>query len=227
MLARVLIEALAAVGTGDVLMVAKRDRIGRDPLVVIMIEAAVKRQGGRVVSVAGEGTQDDDPASILLRRIVDAFAEYERLLIKARTRSALAAKRRRGQRVGSVPIGYDLADDGQRSKQGQPVALVVNPAEVAVIALVHQLRAEGRSLRAIAAELDRRGIPPKQGAARWSHSAVVKILARPLEAQPFYYILGVGTGIECRGNRRLDPPLKESPSWPHRSRKPAPRRPAR
>ena len=173
-----LIEALAQVQPGDILIVAKRDRLGRDPIIVAMLESAVSRQGGRVVSAAGEGTDDDSPTSILMRRIVDAFAEYERLLIKARTRAALGAKQRRSHRVGSVPIGFDLVDDGQRSKEGRPVALVLNAAEQATIALVHHLRAEGTSLRGIAAELDRRGIRPKQGAPRWSHSAIVRILGR-------------------------------------------------
>ena len=173
-----LLDALAMIGPGDVLLVAKRDRLGRDPIVVAMIEAAVGRQGGRVVSAAGEGTDGDNPTSVLMRRIVDAFAEYERLVIKARTRSALAAKRRRGQRTGSVPIGFDLADDGQRSKTDRPLALVPNVAELATMALVRQLRAGGVSLRKIAAELDRREIRPKEGGERWSHSAVVRILER-------------------------------------------------
>ncbi len=173
-----LLDALAALGPGDVLLVAKRDRLGRDPIVVAMIEAAVGRQGGRVISAAGEGTDGDDPTSVLMRRIVDAFAEYERLVIKARTRAALGAKRRRGQRVGSVPLGFDLADDGERSKSGRPLALVANPVEVATLEMIRRMRAGGASLRGIAAELDRRGIGPKRGGGRWSHSAVVRILER-------------------------------------------------
>ena len=173
-----LVEALARVGPGDALLVAKRDRLGRDPIIVAMIEAAVAKRGGRVASAAGEGTDGDDPSSVLMRRIVDAFAEHERLILKARTRAALLAKRRRGQRTGSVPYGSELVDDGRRSKTDRPVALVPSVAELATIGLVVQLRAGGMTLRRIAAELDRRGIPPKQGAARWQHSAVVKILER-------------------------------------------------
>ena len=175
-----LIEALALVGPGDVLIVAKRDRLGRDPIITAMIEAAVIRQGGRVVSAAGEGTDDDTPTSILMRRIVDAFAEYERLLIKARTRAALQAKHRRGQRTGGVPLGFALADDGQRSKSGNLVGLVVDPGQVATMRLVRQLRSEGRSLREVAAELDRRGITPQKGAQRWHHASVAKILDRSI-----------------------------------------------
>ncbi len=166
-----LLEALADMGEGDVLLIAKRDRLGREPMVIAMIEAAVRRKGGRIVSAAGEGTDDDSPSSILMRRMVDAFAEYERLIIKARTRAALAAKKRRGERTGGIPFGHDLAEDRK--------TLVENPAELEVLATIRLLKAGGLSLRKIAAELGRLGIPPKQGGPAWSHTAVAKLLQCP------------------------------------------------
>jgi len=166
-----LIEAMAEHGHGETLLIAKRYRLGRDPMLIAMIEAAIARKGGRILSAAGEGTDDDSPSSILMRRMVDAFAEYERLIIKARTRSALAAKKRRGERTGGVPFGHDLAEDG--------IALVENPAELEALAAIRRLKAEGLSLRKIALELDRLGIPPKQGGPAWSHTAVKKLLQRP------------------------------------------------
>lgn len=44
-----------------------------------------------------------------MRRIVDAFVEYERLVIRARTRAALTVKRSRGERIGGIPYGHQLA----------------------------------------------------------------------------------------------------------------------
>jgi DNA invertase Pin-like site-specific DNA recombinase len=166
-----LLDAITTLGAGDVLLVAKRDRLGRDPIAVAMIEAAVARQGARVVSAAGEGTDDDGPTSILMRRIVDAFAEYERLVIKARTRAALAAKRARGERTGKVRFGDDLADDGR--------TLTPNEAERELIATIRWMRAEGMSLRAIAAKLTTDGVPTKEGKTRWNHNTVARILGRP------------------------------------------------
>lgn len=166
-----LIEALGLLEPGDVLLVAKRDRLGRDPIAVAMIEAAVERKGSRVVSAAGEGTDGDDPTSILMRRMVDAFGEYERLVIKSRTRSTLQAKKRRGERVGTVPLGSKLAADGVRLEADQ--------AEQAALVLIRQLAADGLNPRQIASELDRRGIPPKRGATGWAHSTIRKVLSRP------------------------------------------------
>jgi DNA invertase Pin-like site-specific DNA recombinase len=174
-----LMDAIAAVGRGDVLLVAKRDRLARgDALLTAMIEAAVRRRGGRILSAAGEGTDDDDPASILMRRMIDAFAEYERLIIAARTRAALHAKSARGERAGQVPYGSRLSGNGPHSrKRGLPTGLEPDPAEVATIDLMVELRAAGRSLRAIARELDRRGHRTKRGAP-WRQSTVHDVLRR-------------------------------------------------
>jgi site-specific DNA recombinase len=165
-----LLDALAALGKGDILLVAKRDRLSRgDMMTTAMIEAAAKRAGARIVSAAGEGTESDDPASVLMRRIVDAFGEYERLLIKARTRAALLAKKARGERYGQVPYGHRLAGDGIR--------LEADHDEAATVRLIVALRAARTSLRAIAGELDRRGIPTKSGRP-WKHSTVHDVLRR-------------------------------------------------
>ena len=152
-----LLDAIAALKKGDVLVVAKRDRLGRDPIKVAMIESAVARKGARIVSTAGEGTDGDDPASVLMRRMIDAFAEYERLLIGARTKAALGAKKARGERTGSVPYGYTLAADG--------VHLEAVPEEQEVIAVARRLHGAGQSLRAIARELERRGFVSRAGKA--------------------------------------------------------------
>lgn len=150
-----LLDAIATLNEGDVLVVAKRDRLGRDPIKVAMIESAVARKGARIVSTAGEGTDGDDPASVLMRRMIDAFAEYERLLIGARTKAALSAKKARGERTGAVPYGYRLASDG--------VHLAPIAEEQKVIAEARRLHEAGQSLRAIARELDRRGFVSRSG----------------------------------------------------------------
>ena len=166
----ILLDALTSLARGDILLVAKRDRLSRgDMMATAMIEAAVQRAGTRIASAAGEGTESDDPASVLMRRIVDAFGEYERLLIKARTRAALKAKKARGERYGQVPYGRRLAGDGVR--------LVADPAEATAVALILELRAARMPLRAIAAELDRRAVPTKSGRP-WKHSTVHDVLKR-------------------------------------------------
>jgi DNA invertase Pin-like site-specific DNA recombinase len=165
-----LLDAIAELGRGDMLIVAKRDRLGRDPVVVAMIEAAAQRRGARVISAAGEGTDSDSPTDVLMRRIVDAFAEYERLVIKARTKAALGAKRARGERVsGRAPYGFALAADG--------VHLVPCPAEQAVLTTIREMRSAGLTLQAIADALNSRGVCRREGS-KWDHRFVSLLLRR-------------------------------------------------
>ena len=122
------------------LVVSKRDRLARDVMKAAMVEASAEKKGARVVSAAGEG-DGTDPAAKLMRTLIDAFAEYERAQIKARTKAALAVKKRKGERTGGIPYGFsDL--DGQ---------LVPNDDERKVIAYARELSSQGLSLRAICA----------------------------------------------------------------------------
>src|SRR6185436_7180567 len=164
----VLLDAVAALKRGDVLLVAKRDRLGRDVIAVAMIERLISKRGARVVSAAGEGTDSSDPAALLMRRLIDSFAEYEKLLIGARTRAALAAKRRRGERVsGIIPFGYRLADD-QRT-------LLPHEDEQQTLVSIRKLREGGASLRTVADELNRSGVLTRSGSA-WRFEYVRNLL---------------------------------------------------
>jgi DNA invertase Pin-like site-specific DNA recombinase len=158
-----LLAALDALHRGDVLIVAKRDRLGRDVLNVAMLERLTERKGARIVSSAGEGTDDDGPTSVLMRQIIDSFAQYERAIIRARTRAALAAKKVRGQRVGGVPFGFQVDTDGR--------SLIPHAAEQRAIALIVELRATGATFRAIADVLNARGFRSRTGRP-WSWQSV-------------------------------------------------------
>lgn len=160
-----LLELISALDKGDTLIVAKRDRLGRDPLVVAMIESAVKRKGARIVSAAGEGTDSDSPTDILMRRMVDAFAEYERLVIGARTKAALQAKKARGERTGSIPYGYRVDADNR---------LVSDDQEQAAIAVIKDMNSRGLSLRNIASRLERLGFIPR--GKQWHAQTIANIL---------------------------------------------------
>lgn len=162
-----LLAAVAAVrqSKAGVLLVAKRDRLARDVVKAAMVEGLVAREGANVVSAAGEG--GDDPTGLLMRRIVDAFAEYERLVIKARTKAALAVKRGRCERISrQAPYGYRF--DGGR--------VVADPAEQAVVARARELRAEGRTLAAVASELEAAGMVNRAGR-RFAVAALHRLVA--------------------------------------------------
>ena len=130
-----------SVHSAGMLVVAKRDRLARDVMKAAMVEASAEKVGARVVSAAGEG-DGTDPAAQLMRTIVDAFAQYERAMIAARTRAALAVKKMKGERTGGIPYGFAVDADGR---------LISNDDERKAIALARKLSSQGMSLRAICA----------------------------------------------------------------------------
>lgn len=174
-----LMEAVGALKPGYTLLVAKRDRLGRDPIQIAAVESELKRRKCRLVSTLGEGTQDDSGESIFMRRIFDAVAEFELYRIRTRTASASAARRRRGERVGQSPYGWEPDPDGPRNPDsGRLTMLRQVEDEQRVLTLIRELRAAGQTLRQIAARLNELQIPTKRANGRgWSHSAVGSILA--------------------------------------------------
>jgi DNA invertase Pin-like site-specific DNA recombinase len=92
------LQAIRERGAG-VLVAAKRDRLARSVAVAATIETLATEAGARVLTADGVAA-DEGPEGELLRTLLDAFAAYERSLIRARTRAALQAKKRRGERLG-------------------------------------------------------------------------------------------------------------------------------
>lgn len=162
-----LADALNTLRRGDVLVVAKRDRIARDAFVSVLIEREAAKKGARIVSAAGEGTENDDPSAVFTRRILDAVSELERALTAARTRAALRAKRARGERAGAEPYGYRVNGDGRTLHAHEP--------ERQILTVIAECRAAGYSQRDIAAELTRRGFTTRTGSA-WRFEYVRSIL---------------------------------------------------
>lgn len=161
--------ALNEIGRGGVLLVAKRDRLGRDAADMALVERDLKKKKARVVSAAGEGTEDDHPDSVFMRRIVDAMAERELALIRSRTKAALAAKKRRGERVGSIPFGYRENDRGK---------LVRDKSEWRVVEAVRQARDAELSHRDIVAQLRASGFVSPRSGKPLGLSQVQRILKR-------------------------------------------------
>ncbi len=169
-----LMDALNNLQKGDILLVAKRDRLARKGAVneddnMALIQMAVNKKKARIVSAAGEGTEgdQDDPMSYMMRGMTDLFAGFERLLIKSRTKAALQAKKSRGERVGHIPFGYKLAEDG--------IHLEVDELEQGILIQMRDLRAEGLSIRDIAKELNNRGAF-NRGNSTWNHASAHRIL---------------------------------------------------
>jgi DNA invertase Pin-like site-specific DNA recombinase len=148
-----LMDAFNCLEAGDVLVIAKRCRLARDTMSAVVIERMVSKRGARIESADGAGN-GDGPEAILMRRMLDAFAEYERAMIRARTRAALRAKKDRGQRAGNVPFGYSATESGE---------LVKNDQEQQIISQILRLRSSGMSIRKITEAIEREGVVGRAG----------------------------------------------------------------
>lgn len=164
-----LLDALGAVrehGAG-VLLVLRRDRLARDTLVAATIDREAARAGAEVVCTDGGGN-GSGPSEKFARTVLDAAAELQRAVTAANTKAALRAKRTRGERAGEVPFGFQADTAGKLSP---------NPDEQTIIATARTLRTEGRTIRAIAAELAGYGFTGRTGKPL-SHTQVHRLLTR-------------------------------------------------
>src|SRR5579863_3943096 len=107
-------KLLADIESGgvDAVIVYKVDRLSRSLLDFARLMEVFERHKVNLVSV----TQPLNTTSSLGRltlNILLSFAEFERQIIRDRTREKMAAARRRGKWVGGTPVlGYDIDDAG-------------------------------------------------------------------------------------------------------------------
>ncbi len=104
----------------------------------------------------------------LMTNLLMVIAQWERETIGERTKEALAYKKAKGERCGSIPYGWELASDG--------VNLKTNIAEQKAIKLAREFRDEGLSLRAIGKKLWKLGYAQRNGA-KWKPQTVKSLLA--------------------------------------------------
>ncbi|HUU97895.1 MAG TPA: recombinase family protein [Phycisphaerae bacterium] len=167
-------DALATVcKLRGVLVVYSLSRLARSTRDAIDIADRLHRAGADLVSLT-ESIDTTTAAGKMVFRMLAVLAEFERDLVSERTTAALAHKRGKGERVGTIPFGWSLADDG--------VTLEPVESEQAAVCEITAMRAERRSYRWIAEELTRRGVPTKIGGAVWTHQTVASILRRVASA---------------------------------------------
>jgi site-specific DNA recombinase len=135
---------------------AKIDRLSRRVIDTLHIVETLHKHDAAIVFVQ-EAIDTTSAAGKAMLTVIAAFAEMERNYISERTRSALATKKARGERLGNPPFG-------------------VLAGEEAVRAAARELRTKGLSLRAIASALQERGLHPRR-AKSWSPEMVRRLMA--------------------------------------------------
>jgi DNA invertase Pin-like site-specific DNA recombinase len=137
------------------LVVAKTDRLARDLHMLLGLLKHVDAAEASVVAV--DGTIDTTtPMGKCMTSVAGAFAALERDLIAARTREALAAKKRAGDRLGRpVQLGAEIRER------------------------IASMRSSGAGWTEIANTLNADGVPTARGGA-WFPSTVRNVVERSL-----------------------------------------------
>lgn len=143
------------------LVAANAERFSHDELVSWLIERAALTQGAIIQTADGSRARSHPRTApqeneAWTRGALALARAHDRATLGARIRATLAHKRARGERVGTIPYGYRLAEDG--------VHIEPDEAEQTVVATVRHLADEGLSHRAIVARLADCGVAGRTGA---------------------------------------------------------------
>lgn len=153
--------AVEAVASGEVggLIVAKLDRLSRSVVHFSGLLERFRSKGWGLV-ILDLGIDTTSLMGEAMATMAATFAQMERRRIGERTREALAMKKAGGVRLGRPPT---LAG--------------------AVVARIAAERSNGRSLAAIADDLNQEAVPTAHGGARWHPATIRAVLLRtPLVA---------------------------------------------
>ena len=96
-------KLLERVEEGDVLIVTKLDRLGRNMLDVCATVKLLDTMGVRVVCLQLGGADLTSPSARMTMQILSSVAEFERSLLIERTQSGLARAKAEGKTLGRKP----------------------------------------------------------------------------------------------------------------------------
>jgi DNA invertase Pin-like site-specific DNA recombinase len=151
-----LTECLRELRNGDVLMVWKLDRLGRDlrHLISVVDDLRNRRVGFKVLTGQGAHIDTTTPNGRLVFAIFAAMAEFERALIGERTRAGLTAARARGRKGGRP-----------RKMDGKAVQIAMTFMKDQSMTATEVARRLGISATTLYAHVNGDGSPKAKGAA--------------------------------------------------------------
>ena len=162
-------QALEAVKAArGILVVYSLSRLSRSIVDASQITDSLQKSGASLASIS-EKVDLSTSAGVLFFNLLLCFAQNERAVLQDRVRSAMVFQKRQGKRVGTVPMGWNVAHDG--------VTLVENAEEQTTLHLILDLSAQGQSLNAIVERLEAKGCVTKNGG-RWHRETVRQIVKR-------------------------------------------------
>ena len=174
--------------TFSVVILAKMDRVARDLMAQLWIEKELLKAEVELVSAA-EPFRGNDPANVLFRQIIGAFAQFEKSRIAERMSGGRRQKAARGgYSGGGAPTGYRAHRGGK--------ALEVDPEAARLVLRTFALRdaAPAAALQDLADTLNAEGFAGPKGGKIFAMQ-----VKRLLDRRAFYEGVYRYSGIEAEG----------------------------
>ena len=111
---------------GDVLVVSKLDRLGRDAIDVSTIVAKLEKMGIKVHCLALGGVDLTSSAGKMTMGVINTVAQFERDLLIERTQSGLTRAKSNGKTLGRPKIFSELQREKivKQLQEGKAIALI-------------------------------------------------------------------------------------------------------
>ena len=168
-----LLRCLEDLKKGDTLVIYRYDRLTRKVMEFCFIEKEVKKSGANIVSVSEEAFGGDDPEHALMRHISACFAEFERSVIRKRTKDALAAKKARREKTGGYrPYSYSISTNNGSVKMLEP-----REDEMKVLRDMKEWKDAGLTYHKIKDRLNELEVPSATGG-KWHYRSVWNVMNR-------------------------------------------------
>lgn len=179
-----LTSAISELNQGDILVVTKRSRFGRDLIEIRNAEKLIKARGARVYSL--ELGFNETVHDHFQNGIADLMNENEKERISQRTKDVMQHLISEGRFTGRAPMGFSVEtrDDGKKY-------LVPNTQEQATLELVRSWKSEGYNSSEMIAMCEAQGITSRSGGApsqatisRWTKDTSAPIKKRAKTKNP-------------------------------------------
>lgn len=157
-------------GRAEAVIAYKLDRLFRDASDCLLVTKSWDEKGVslHLIDLGGASVDTRSPMGRFFLTVMAAAAEMERNLTRERTRAIAAHKKRNKERVGMIPYGFQLAEDGKHIEE--------NSKEQRIIEWIKERREAGWTMPKIVEELEKQKVEPR--GKKWHITTVRRILVK-------------------------------------------------
>ena len=166
-----LVTAIDELKKGDTLYIYSFSRVARDSFLQLWLEREIKNRKANLISATEEEYCGETPEKRMIRVILSAVNEYEKEVIRIRTKSARKTMRKNMKYCGGKrEYGFKVIGAG----------MVAVPHEIETLSRMMGWKDEGMSYKRITDRLNEEKIPSASGNS-WNYQVVRHILKREPE----------------------------------------------